>query len=149
MAGRKKLFKISILFIVIFLGMEFYQFLPEKDYRYFYPFAPQTDESSQWYAKDIAFRLFAFFFCLWAWARERKREPDIAGIVLIFPLFWALEFVVYLLCHSHRGALNLIIYIPIILYGTYVIFGKQLWQAADWTYSKIKGHGRDATKRGN
>lgn len=123
--------------------MELYQFLPEKDYRHFYPLSPQTDESLQWYAKDLAFRLFAFFFSLWAYYRERQRNPEIARIVLIFPLFWGLEFAVYLLCHSHRGGLNLIIYIPIGLYGTYITFRKYLWAAAERIYSKITGNGNN------
>lgn len=141
--SRKESIKLAILLVATFLGMELYQLLPEKHYIHFYPFSPQTDESLQWYAKDISFRLFVFFFCLWSWRREKERNTQGARIVLIFPLFWGLEFAVYLMCHSHRGAINLIIYIPILIYGTYIIFGQQIWKAAEWLYSKIKGNGNN------
>lgn len=130
-----------ILFIFTLLAAELYQFSPPKVYLHFYPLMPEKTESIKWYVTAIVDRVTWLLTMLFFWGVIRKFKPELSKYAFIFVIYRAFDILAYVFNGSIAGIFYLIVYIPIILYGTYIIFGRQYWKGAEWIYSKIKRNG--------
>lgn len=80
------------------------------------------EESPAWYVHDIVVKAFlGISFGIW-YLRERGKDTDFAKYIGVFTLFFTLDFVLYLLTHSHAGIWYFVmVYIPVIIYAIKLI----------------------------
>ena len=77
----------------------------------------------QWYIKDTAEGLtWIIFLSVW-WMRERKRSHFWANFILAFLIFRVIDLTLYWVNHRHLGAIYLITYLSIVIYGG-LMYGK-------------------------
>lgn len=77
----------------------------------------------QWYIKDTAEGLtWIIFLSVW-WCRERKRSHFWANFILAFLIFRVIDLTLYWVNHRHVGAIYLITYLSIVIYGG-LMYGK-------------------------
>ena len=130
--------KIILLLLLILPALELYQLFPRGVRYHFYPLNPGRDEAIRWYVKDVTWRIFVVGLCLFLYFRERSRRDGYPELTLILPVYFGMDFMMYLLNHSAAGIWYTIVYAPILIYGTYLAFKRQIWQAAEWAYARYQ-----------
>lgn len=117
---KKRDLYILVLCVLMLLG-EAHTLFPAGLKLHFYPCNPKFQETIKWYVKDIDTRLFIFFAFFFWYKREKVRDRAFAQYIMIFVIFCGMDFIVYLLNHSHSGFWYLPVYLPMIIYATYII----------------------------
>lgn len=77
----------------------------------------------QWYVKDTAEALTWIIFLSAWYCRERKRSHFWSNFILAFLIFRVIDLTLYWVNHRHLGAIYLITYLSIVIYGG-LMYGK-------------------------
>jgi len=77
----------------------------------------------QWYIKDTAEGTTWLIFLFGWWCRERNRSYFWSNFILAFFIFRLIDLTLYWANHRHAGALYLICYVSITIYGG-IMYGK-------------------------
>lgn len=127
--------------------MELYSFFPKGAYFHFYPFSLHKDETIRWYVTALCDRSAWIITTAVVWYYLRKKAPQIASYWFIFVLYRILDMVAYICTGGIAGIFYLVVYIPIIIYGTYIAQRQTIWTCAEWLYSKIKKKNGNGSNR--
>jgi len=78
------------------------------------------EESPAWYVSDIINKLTIALILFFWYLRERGKHRVFSQFLGVFTVFYFLDFGLYLLNHSHAGKWYLMVYIPVLIYGTII-----------------------------
>ena len=135
--------RLLILLAFTLLLMEAYSFFPKGVYLHLFYFNKGKTESIRWFVTAIADRTIWVVTCLFFCRFITTYRPELSKIAFIFVLYRSLDLLAYILNGSISGKFYLIVYIPISIYVLFLSFNKQIWQAAEWIYSKTRINGNN------
>jgi hypothetical protein len=143
--------KIIILLTLTLFLVELHQVFPKKVYLHLFPLYASKTESIRWYVTAIVnLVLWIEAFVLWRISllmTERERW-ELKSFLALMVIFRGMGLVVYLLNGAVVSPLQLIVYIPMLLYVLSIQFRTKYWQILEWVYAKWQKIRRNGNNRG-
>jgi len=88
-----------------------------------FPLDPEYLTSTQWHVHFIVTKL-SMIIALGLWCL-REKDRILSKYLGVFTVFYILDFVLYLLNHSQAGNWYLCVYVPVLVYGIYIIYKRK------------------------